>query len=178
MLTRLALLLLFAIPVFGRAQSLLGIGVRAGYTVSGSFTGKSGLSGSLIGPEIGLDVPIGLPLPISGLGGLQFNFSPSLFAATDGWGGSPVKGTVYRLLGTARLSIPASPAYLRVGAGFASASASNGDFASQNAIETQIGVGVGILNNLPALKVSAEVTFHQSSLVQARGWTIGLAARF
>lgn len=175
---RLCFLLLVVAPAICRAQSLLGIGVRAGYTVSGSFTGKSGGSGALQGPEVGLDVPIGLPLPISGLGGLQFNFSPSLFAATGGWSGADFQGNVYRLLATARLSIPASPIYVRVGAGYAYASASHGDFSSQSAYETQLGLGVGILNRLPMVKISADITYHQSSLVQVRGWTIGLSARF
>jgi len=175
---RLCLILLLVTPAICRAQSLLGIGVRAGYTFSGSFPGKSGGSGTLQGPEVGVDVPIGLPLPISGVGGLQFNFSPSLFAATGGWSGSDFQGNVYRLLATARLSIPGSPLYVRVGAGFAYASATQGDFRSQSAYETQLGLGVGVINNLPALKIYADITYHQSSLVQVRGWTIGLSAKF
>jgi hypothetical protein len=175
---RICLVLLLTAPFLSRAQSILGVGVRAGYTFSGSFTGMSGNSGSLQGPEVGLDVPIGLPLPISGLGGLQFNFSPSLFAATGGWSGTDFQGNVYRLLASARLSIPGSPLYVRLGAGYAYASASHGDFTSQSAYETQLGLGVGILNNLPAVKVSADLTYHQSSLVQVRGWTIGLSAKF
>src|ERR1019366_7727284 len=121
---RICLVLLLTAPFLSRAQSILGVGVRAGYTFSGSFTGRSGNSGSLQGPEVGLDVPIGLPLPISGLGGLQFNFSPSLFAATGGWSGTDFQGNVYRLLASARLSIPGSPLYVRLGAGYAYASAS------------------------------------------------------
>jgi hypothetical protein len=175
---RQAFLLVLLIPATCGAQSLMGIGVRAGYTVSSSFTGKSGLSGSLQGPEVGVDIPIGLPLPINGLGGLQFNISPSFFSATGGWGGSPVQGNVYRFVGTARFSPPGSPVYFRIGAGFAYAAATQSDFTSQSAYETQIGVGLGILNNLPALKITADVTYHQSSLAQVRGWTLGLSVRF
>ena len=160
------------------AQSLLGIGVRAGYTISGDFTGKSGTSGSLQGPELGLDVPIGLPLPISGLGGVQFSLSPSLFASGGGGSGADFRGNVYRLLANARLALPASPIYVRAGAGYSYASSADGEFNSQAAFESQLGLGVGIINNLPAVKIYAEITYHASNLAQVRGWTLGLAAKF
>ncbi|MHB8635061.1 MAG: hypothetical protein ACYC96_01150 [Fimbriimonadaceae bacterium] len=175
---RVGLLSILCTPVVCHGQSILGIGVRAGYSVSGSFAGKTGNSGSLVGPELGLDIPFGLPLPISGLGGLQFNLSPSLFVANGGWSGAAFQGDVYRVLATARLDIPASPVYLRIGAGLAYASGSHGDFTSQGAYETQLGVGVSIFNKLPALKISADLSYHQSSLAQVRGWTIGLSAKF
>lgn len=177
MRTFLLILALLAAPVAANSQ-VLGIGVRAGYTFSSSFKSKLGNSGSLQGPEVAVDIPVGLPLPIQGLGGLQFLVSPSLFTAQGGWSPSDFQGTVFRLVGCARASLPGSPLYVRVGAGYANASASSSDFASRSSYETQYAVGIGVLNNLPAIKVTAELAYHQSPVAQISGWTIGLSVRF
>ncbi|HLK15033.1 MAG TPA: hypothetical protein VKT78_09520 [Fimbriimonadaceae bacterium] len=169
--------LLFILPCVAGAQALSGATIRAGYTVSSSFTDRNGFSGSLEGPEVGLDLPIGLPLPVSGLGGLQFALSPSFMSGTGGFSGSPERGNVYRLIGTARLAPPGSPVYIRFGTGYAYAADTQSQFTSQSAYEAQFGVGMS-LTKLPVLNLSAEILYHQSSVAQVRGWTFGLSARF
>lgn len=174
---RIVSALVLAAPAVAGAQTL-GIGVRAGYTFSSSFTSRFGNSGTLQGPEFAVDVPIGLPLPINGLGGVQFLFSPSIMTAQGGWSLTDFQGTVYRVIAGAKLNLPNSPVYFRVGAGFAYATSQDNDFASVTAYETQWAIGVGLLNNVHAFNLSAEVAYHQSSAAEISGWTIGLAARF
>ena len=165
-------------PALGFSQLTPSLDFHAGYFASSRFTERNGQSATLEAIELGTSFPVFPKIPLGpGLGGIQLAFSPSIdFLGSVG--SQTSKGQIYRAMLTATAPIPGTGLYGRFGAGYGYLTSGGAAYGPQSAYVIDYTLGMPIFNQIPALSVNAEITYHQSSTGQVGGWTLGLNAKF
>jgi hypothetical protein len=165
------ILALTTLAVAANAQ-ISGIHVRAGYGWSGSIMDVNNNSRHLVGPEFGIDFPV-THLPL-----VDICLTGNVLLGGQVSRGSDLDGTVYRLLLSARASIPASKIGVFGGIGWATAQARSGEFGSFNGQVMQLGVAFPLGLKLPILSPTLEIAGTVASKAGLGGYSVSLGLRF
>lgn len=146
---------------------------KLSYLSTDSFPLKSGDSGRLTGPELGID------LKFQSLGPVNIYFSPSVFLGGKLAHGSDNDGTIYRFMLRAQQNVPLTGFYGFVAAGYAHSQARANEFNDVNAFETQLGAGYSLGGAfLGHFSPNLELSFYQAPRGQLRGVSLGLSVGF
>ncbi|MBS1705748.1 MAG: hypothetical protein JST40_07735 [Armatimonadetes bacterium] len=133
---------------------IMGARVRTGYWFGNKFTGQSGKV-KLEGPSLGLDIPVGLPIPL-----VNISFSPTII-----WGGglrqgNDSDGTIYKLMLTGRAHVPGQGFYGVFGVGYGGSSArGTTKFNTGAGFVTQFGIGWDVLKATPVVSPFVELGY-------------------
>ena len=150
----------------------IGAKLHVDYTTTGDFTLKSGSTGHLSGPEIGVE----FPLSKAGTG-TSLNLYPSVLLGNSK-GASATKGQVWRFMLSARQNMPGTGFYTFAAAGASYTQSQGGTFNDVNAFETQVGGGLPLTGLLGHLSPSLEVIYHNANKGQLRGFSAGVSVNF
>jgi hypothetical protein len=162
----------FAALAGAASAQVTGFRIRAGYGWSGSIPNTTTGSTHLVGPELGFDFPV-MHLPL-----VEVNFTVDWLLGGQLSHGGDLDGNLYRLLLSARASIPSSKVSVFGGIGWATAQARAGEFGSFNGEVMQLGVGFPLGMNTPLLAPSLEVAATMASKSGLSGFSVSLAVHF
>jgi len=155
------------------AESVAGIGIRAGYYFGNSFEGLvPGSHRRIEGYEFGADLPLAR-LPLA-----EIRLSPTVVFGGATQHGSDTDGTIYRFVLGAKIGAPATPFYGAVGVGFAAAQNRGGrQFDADSGAVAQLTLGYEPTAKLPGLSLYYEVSYTYGS-DQLSGLSLAVGAKF
>jgi hypothetical protein len=125
----------------------------------------------------GIELGGSVPLSRAPGTGEMTEFSASVVLGGSFRRGADADGEIFRFLVTARRRLGASGLYAALGAGYSFSTARQSQFSAASGFAQQYGVGFSP-QTASRLQPFAEVSYHNGTQNQLRGWTFGAGARF